>query len=218
MKNNRLSLIPFIILIIIFIVFNVVAFVIPFEKQVTFWVCYSFTVVAFVLQLITLIINIRQKMMDKNTFLRIPSIYISLIYCSVQIALFFVLCILNATLWVTITILIIVFGVTMVLLLLVKLGKIYINSNDEYSSGYTTFLSQAQEIINARLNEEPNSFNTKLESFNEMIRFSDPISNGSVVDIEKEIIAILSKELSDNSLERAINLLNKRNFILKQEK
>ena len=47
-KNTKLA---YAVLGVVFILFNVIAFTVPTEKTITFWVAYAFTVVAFALQI-----------------------------------------------------------------------------------------------------------------------------------------------------------------------
>ena len=46
MKNKT----PYIVIAILFVIYNVIAFVIPTTKTSAFWICYAFTVISFAVQ------------------------------------------------------------------------------------------------------------------------------------------------------------------------
>ena len=86
MKKN--SFLSYIALGIAFILFNVVAFIIPTDKNATFWCAYIFTVIAFLIQIPLWKIALGKKETLKNKFLGIPIIQVGFIYLVIQIIAF----------------------------------------------------------------------------------------------------------------------------------
>lgn len=84
-KNKGLA---YAALLITFILFNIIAFVVPTEKTATFWIAYAFSFVAFILQIAVWNIAFRGTKTLKSKFLGISLIAVSSIYFSVQIAAF----------------------------------------------------------------------------------------------------------------------------------
>lgn len=84
MKNKT----PYIVIGIAFILFNLIAFIIPTEKTATFWVAYVFSVIAFAVQTFVWWLFSGSKKNMKSKFLGLPVLYISTIYLIVQLIVF----------------------------------------------------------------------------------------------------------------------------------
>ena len=84
-KNTKLA---YAVLGIVFILFNVIAFAVPTDKTITFWIAYAFTVVAFALQIG--IWNAAFKVAEtlKSKFLGVPIVYVGIVYLVLQLIVF----------------------------------------------------------------------------------------------------------------------------------
>ena len=80
---------PYIILSILFAVFNVFAFAIPSEKTSTFWVAYGFTVAMFFVEVVTLLMAFPKDNTAKKQFLSWPLIFVGTAYFIIQTIIFF---------------------------------------------------------------------------------------------------------------------------------
>ena len=78
----------YIILGVVFILFNVIAFAVPTAKTATFWIAYAFTVIAFALQIGTWSAVFKADDTLKSKFLGIPIIHIGIVYLAFQLIAF----------------------------------------------------------------------------------------------------------------------------------
>ena len=85
MKNRKLGIA---ILIIGYLAFSVIAFVISTEHSTSFWAAYSFTAIAFLVQLIIWRISFRSLSKKEYVFLGIPATMIGVAYLITQIVVF----------------------------------------------------------------------------------------------------------------------------------
>ena len=84
-KNRRLSAL---ILALVFVLFNIIAFTIPTIKTATVWTAYGFTVVAFALQLLVWKQAFDKTETLKSKFLGIPVVHVGIVYLAVQLLAF----------------------------------------------------------------------------------------------------------------------------------
>ena len=84
-KNTKLA---YAVLGIVFILFNVIAFSVPTDKTIAFWIAYAFTVVAFVLQIGIWNAAFKAAEVLKSKFLGIPIIYAGIAYLVFQLIVF----------------------------------------------------------------------------------------------------------------------------------
>ena len=86
MKNSKS--IPYLVIGILFVLWNVLAFVIPTEKTASFWIAYGFTVVIFAAQVYLWKIASEQAQTPKSMFLKIPIVYVGAIFLIIQLIAF----------------------------------------------------------------------------------------------------------------------------------
>ena len=84
-KNTKLA---YAVLGIVFILFNVIAFAVPTDKTITFWIAYAFTVVAFALQIGIWNAAFKATETLKSKFLGVPIIYVGIVYLVLQLIAF----------------------------------------------------------------------------------------------------------------------------------
>ena len=80
MKNKT----PYVVIGILFILFNVIALAIPTTKTSAFWIGYVFTVIAFAVQAFVWYLSISKKQDLKSKLLGSPVTYISVVYLIIQ--------------------------------------------------------------------------------------------------------------------------------------
>ncbi len=83
MNKNKDKLMFFIIIGLLLLLFNLVAFLIPFGKDGNFWVGYSFTTLAFLISAVILFIKFDNKD-DRSKFYAVSIFYVLLFYIIVQ--------------------------------------------------------------------------------------------------------------------------------------
>lgn len=186
MKSNVKG---YIILAVLFILVSLLALVIPSEKTAVFWISYVFTMIAFALQIIIWKTVIGHDKSLKSKFLKLPIINIGIIYLVVQVVAFIVFT-LAPTLpaWSAVVVCGLVFGVSVVCMISSDIGSNEIERIEEKVQKNRFYLKSLQvdvELIASR--ESDGEVKAKLLKLAENLRFSDPMSDARLTDLEEEI-------------------------------
>lgn len=189
MKKN--SLMPYIALGIVFILFNVIAFVIPTDKTATFITAYVFSVVAFAVQIPLWRVALGKKGTLKSKFLSIPIIHVGIAYLIIQLIAFAIFMFLPALpVWLAIVVCSIVVAISALCVIAGQTGANEINSIEEKTKVKRAFIQFLQADIEM-LAEVETDTETKaaLKKLAEKVRFSDPMSHEMLGELESRINA-----------------------------
>ena len=190
MKKNRF--ISYLSLGIVFLLFHVIAFVIPIgEKNAAFWTAYAFSIVAFAIQIPLWKIAFGKKKSLNSKFLGIPIIHVGLIYLIVQLIAFSVFMIFSALpTWLAIIVCAIILAIFALSSITGQAGTGEISRLDEKIKVKRAFIQFLQMDIETLANSESDS-ETKilLTKLAEKVRFSDPMSHEMLGDLESRITA-----------------------------
>lgn len=223
MKSNKNIGIIFLIL---FVVFNVVAFAIPSNFTITFWIAYIFTVIAFGSGLYTWVNYFKKNKSLKSKFLNISTITISFYYIIIQVAAFVIFKFAYMLpSWTSILVCVIILAFALISLIGVDSSAEYIASIDEKVSAKVQSVKIKQmDVELVASNVKDKDVKEKVLELAEIIRFSDPMSNEQLAGIEK-IIAEKIDELKSipeadmmsliEEIEKLIDERNKKCKILK---
>lgn len=185
-KNKGMA---YAVLGIVFVLFNVIAFAIPIAKTSTFWVVYVFAVIAFVLQIVIWKFVFEGADTLKSKFLGIPLISVGITYLIVQLIAFAVFMAppLTAS-WIAIVVCVLILGISAICLIGTETGREEINRVEEKIEKNVFYIKSLQVDIERLANSETDA-ETKaaLTKLAEKIRFSDPMSNDVLYDLETEI-------------------------------
>ena len=187
MKKNKGM--AYAVLAISFVLFNVIAFAVPTAKTATFWIVYVFTAVAFALQIAIWKFAFKGADTLKSKFLGIPLISVGIIYLIVQIIAFAVFMALPLTAgWITLVVCALILGISAICLIGTETGREEVNRVEEKVEKKVFYIKALQVDVEMLASAETDS-DTKvaLTKLAEKIRFSDPMSNDSLADIESEI-------------------------------
>ena len=215
MKKN--SLMSYLALGIVFVLFNVLAFVIPTDKTVTFWTVYIFTVVAFVIQIPLWKIALGKKDALKSKFLGISVISVGITYLIIQLIAFTIFMILpTIPVWVAIVVCAIIIAIFALCAIAGQAGANEINRVEEKIKVKRAFIQFLQVDIEMIAESETDA-ETKaaLKKLAEKVRFSDPMSHEMLVELESRICAKVEeiKMATDKKIliEEVATLLTERN-------
>ena len=126
------SFTPYIILAILFAVFNVFAFAIPSDNTSTFWVAYGFTVAMFCVEVVVLLIAFSKDNTPKKQFLSWPRIYVGMVYFIIQTVLFFPFKLFpNIPSWIAVIVFSFLFGIELVCIIATKASTNLIKHYDD---------------------------------------------------------------------------------------
>ena len=222
MKNNKVLLMA--VIAIAFAVFNVVTFQLPVDRTNPFWWTYGFSCVAFLLLAVVWYRSFFLGEELKSRFLGYPITYVATYYFIAQMLLFaVVLCVPDAKEWLIIIANTILLGIALIGICFTQIGKNYIGSIDEKIAEKNSFIKKQiyqLEILCSNVSNE--TVRNKLVSLIEEIRYSDPISDKKVEDIERKInIKIGELKYVDNigiSIDELKLLVKQRNELCKMYK
>ena len=193
MKKNKS--ISFLMLSIIFAVYNIIVFVGPFLKVITFWGSYGFTVLAFIISGIVLHAAFKRMRNINDAFLRIPAVGISLQYISVQIIISLIC--MSLTIfqpWMVVAACVVWTGINWVRLLLSVIGKDEAERVEEKVLQKTRFIRELKIEIELLIPQSPNEELTRnMKALVEKVRYSDPMSSKEVVEAENRITAEMAE-------------------------
>lgn len=185
-KNKGMA---YAVLGISFLLFNVITFAVPTTKTSTFLVAYLFTAVAFSLQVGIWKFAFKNTSTLKSKFLGIPIIYVGIIYLIVQIIAFIIFMVFPiAPAWVAIVLCASILCISTICLIGTETSREEINYVEEKVQKKIFYLKSIQVDVEMIAESETDA-DTKaaLTNLAERIRFSDPMSNDTIADIEIEI-------------------------------
>ena len=189
MKKNKGM--AYAVLAITFVLFNVIAFAVPTAKTATYWIAYVFSVVAFTLQIAIWKFAFNGADTLKSKFLGIPLISVGITYLIIQIIAFAIFMVLPLTAsWISIVVCALILGISAICLIGTETGREEINRVEEKVEKKVFYIKALQVDVEMLASTETDS-DTKaaLTKLADKIRFSDPMSNEALADLEAEISA-----------------------------
>lgn len=215
MKNNSSK--GYAILAILFILLSIIVFALPKEKTSTFWIAYAFTAFAFVMQIGIWKTTLGKEKTLKVRFLGLPVLHIGVLYAVLQVIALAVFT-LNPLLpvWSATVICSIISGISLVCMFSVNSGINEIEKVESKVQKKVTYIQELQTTVELlAASESDNAIKTALLQLAEKIRFSDPMSNKQLEDIENLISTKIEeiKTISDKmeNISEINSLLDERN-------
>lgn len=187
MKKNKG--VAYIILASVFALFNVIAFAVPTDKTATFWIVYSFTIIAFALQLLVWKFSFKSTDTLKSKFLGIPLIHIGIVYLIIQLIAFAAFMLFpTIPSWLCIIICALIVGVSAICLIGVKAGTNEIDRVEAKVEKKVFYIKSLQVDVEMLAEKESDAdIKASLLKLAEKIKYSDPMTNGALADIENAI-------------------------------
>lgn len=193
MKKNSSK--GYVILGILFVLVSVIAFAVPLAKTAAFWISYAFTVIAFAAQIIIWKAALGRSKSLKSKFLGLPVLHIGIVYLVVQvIALIVFLSIPTLPVWSAIVAGAVIAGSSAICMIAADVGHSEIEQVSAKARERTFYIKQLQTDIESLANTETNAeTKTALKQLAEKIRFSDPMRDEQISNIEDRITAKIAE-------------------------
>lgn len=213
MKNKT----PYVVIGILFILFNVIAFAIPTTKTSAFWMGYVFTVIAFAVQASVWYLSISKKQDLKSKLLGSTVTYISVIYLIIQFVAFLVFMFISSVpSWCAILICVLILSTSVICMITTNSGTETIASTENKIAVKRQFIKDLQIEVEMLAEAETDSdIKQSLNALAKKIRLSDPMSNSSLSELEDELLSkvntIESSSDKASAIKEAETLLLKRN-------
>lgn len=187
MKKNKGM--AYTVLAIAFVLFNVIAFAVPTSKTSTFWITYVFTAIAFALQIVIWKFAFKGADTLKSKFLGIPLISVGITYLIIQLIAFAIFMAFPiAPTWIAIVVCALILGISAICLIGTETGREEINRVEEKVQRKVFYIKALQTDIEILAEQEKDGdIKIALAKLVDTIRFSDPMSNEMLTDIETQI-------------------------------
>lgn len=219
MKNNNSK--GYAILGILFVLISVIAFAIPTAKTTAFWISYAFTVAAFAAQIIIWKAALGRSESLKSKFLGLPVVHISIVYLVVQVvALIVFLFIPTLPIWSAVVACAVIAGISAVCMIASDVGRSEIERVSAKVQEKVFYIRELQTDVELLADAETDSATrSALMQLPEKIRYSDPMSDERLENIEGQITAKIAELKSSADKIKIIkelnSLLDERNKITK---
>lgn len=215
---------------IVFVLFNVVALVVPFEKNGVFWISYVFGLIAILVQLPVMKLAFSGDDSVKSKFYGFPIARISIVYALLQMVLSFLFMIFShfVPIWIPIVLYVLILGFSAIGFIASDIMREEIVRQDVKIQKNVSFMRNLQSKVNPMVEQCDDASKKAVKAFAENLKYSDPVSGESLKEIENELsycidelqAAIVDGD-SDNILvicKKAENTLTERNRLCKISK
>lgn len=186
MKNKNLS---YAVLGILFTLLSIIVFAIPTGKTVTFWIAYVFTAIAFAAQIAIWKKTLSRQDTLKSKFLGLPVVHIGIAYLIVQIIAFTVFtAVPTLPVWSAIATCAVILGISAACMIAGEVGRNEIERVEEKVQKKIFYIKDLQADVELLAEAEIDTeIRIALKKLAEKIRFSDPMSNDALAEIEETI-------------------------------
>lgn len=215
MKKNSIK--GYVILGILFALISIIAFAVPTVKTATFWIAYVFTAAAFAAQIIIWKTALGKEETLKSKFLGFPVVHIGIVYAVLQVIAFAVFMFVpTLPAWSAVVVCSVIAGASAVCMISADAGRDEIERVEAKVQKKVFYIRELQADLELLAdNESDVTVKTALTQLAEKIRFSDPMSNEQLADLENKISAkVLELKTAPNKVEivtELSSLLDERN-------
>lgn len=187
MKKNSTK--GYVILGILFALVSIIAFAVPTAKTATFWIAYVFTAAAFAAQIGIWKTALGKEKTLKSKFLGFPVVHIGIVYAVIQVIAFAVFMFVpTLPAWSAIVVCSIIAGISAVCMISAGAGRNEIERVEAKVQKKVFYIRELQADIELLAdNESDAAVKTALTQLAEKIRYSDPMSNEQLTDLENKI-------------------------------
>lgn len=208
MKKNSTK--GYVILGILFVLISIIAFAVPTVKTATFWIAYVFTAAAFAAQIGIWKTALGKEGTLKSKFLGFPVVHIGIVYAIIQTVAFAVfLFVPTLPVWSAIVVCSVIAGISAVCMISVDAGRNEIERVEAKVQNKVFYIRELQADIELLADNETNAdVKTALTQLAEKIRFSDPMSNEQLADLEDKISTKIEELKTTSSQLQIITELN----------
>lgn len=205
----------YIILGVVFAAWLVIVLSVPFLKNAAYWLSFVFTVIAFGAQIYVFKISFRNGESVRSKFYGFPIARVGVVYLIAQLALG--LLVMALAKWLPAWVAVILFAVTLaaaaVGCIAADIMRDEVERQDVQLKANVSNMRAMQSKANALVSQcEAPELKAELLKLAEDFRYSDPVSNDALADIEATLVACLDELqrcLMDSDMESAVTLCNR---------
>lgn len=212
---------------ITFIIYNLIAFVIPFAHTAAFWISYGFTLVAFAVVCASIYIAFIKNPDAKSRFYGFPIARIGVLYGGAQLIVSLIVMALAqwTPWWIPVLVYAIGMGVAVVGLVAADAVVEEIQAQDVKLKKDVSLMRSLQSKVSQIASQTDDA---AIKALAEEFRYSDPVSNDAIADAEADLAAAVDelqaayidgdREAVAQLCRKAAALLAERNRICKLNK
>ena len=204
-KNNTIGIA--LIYLLLFGVFNLLVFVIFKERNNVFWLSYCFITLAFIVQIVSILLAFKTADVE-TAFFGIPLASFSIYYlCAASVIglLFIIFQKASFTLALVIQLLVLVAFVIIAIISIMARDNVQ-HINENVASNVRNLKSTLVDVEMMQQACENPEMRESLRRLSETIKYSDPMTNDSVADIEERILRKVTElrgALDDGEMDEA---------------
>ncbi len=225
MKISKNKLMYLAVIVLLLGLFNLIAFLIPFEKSISFWIGYgSITLSAFISAVVLYFIFDKKEM--KSRFYGVPLIYVLISYLVIQLIVGIVQMVIpDFNYKIAIIINAIILVVSLIGLIGLTAGKDEIERIDKKVKEKVLYIKEIEVKLEGVIsNTKDQDALKELRKLKDLVRYSDPMSKAEVETLEINILAnvnllsTLKDEEKIEKIEEISKQVNERNRLVKISK
>lgn len=222
MKLNKNQIRSIVTVVVIFAVYNVLAFVLPFKHTGLFWIGYSFGLVSIIVSMMILALAFGKNGTAKSSFYGFPIARIGVLYSAVQVPLSFLAMALagmaGIPLWPFVLVFILILGAAVLGTVATDATRDEIVRQDiklaKDVSAIRALRSLGNSLVTQCADEEAKK---ELKKLSDTINYCDPVSNDATVAAETELKAVMDEiqqAIVDDDVTSVVPLCKKAEAIL----
>lgn len=229
MKKNYLR--SYITLGIIFVVFTVISFAVPFRRNGLFWFAYLSVLIALVLQILVFKVTFGKGEGARSKFYGFPIIRVGVIYFAVQLVLGFIEMALSTAVpaWIFVVINVVVLAAALMGCIAADAIRDEVERQDIKIKVEVERMRTLQSRAEALVNQcRDNNDRERLKKASDEFKYSDPVTCDASVSLEEEMAEIMNEmqkavtEKDSGSIhvlcDKILNVLAERNRICRLNK
>lgn len=222
MKLNKNQIRSIVTVVVIFAVYNVLAFVLPFKHTGLFWIGYSFGLVSIIVSMMILALAFGKNGTAKSSFYGFPIARIGVLYSAVQVPLSFLAMALagiaGIPLWPFALLFILILAAAVLGTVATDAARDEIERQDiklaKDVSAIRALRSLGNSLVTQCADEEAKK---ELKKLSDMLNYCDPVSNDATVAAETELKAVMDEiqqAIVDDDVTSVVPLCKKAEAIL----
>ncbi len=191
------------IMLIVLVLFVLIAFIIPVERDSSFYIAFAFGIFAIAFVSYLWIVDFDRLSELKDKFLNIPILNIANIYLGIQMLFSFIFMLVTLPIWLEVLVNIILAGGFIIIILGLNSAKSAIINTENKVKAKRMFLKELEVEIKLLLADESDEeIRKKLEKLQIEIRYSDPMSSDKLFSLEEKIQMKISdlKDTADKNI------------------
>ncbi len=192
MKSKN-SFVPLLVSLVVLAVYCICMFVLPPNRGGSFWLAFGFTVVAIALNAGVSSYIFRGSVSRNSKFLKIPVLYVSNGYALAQLLWGILVAAFPLRPVIAVIVSVILLGGCLVLMISLPVSETTVTKIEQHISCKTVYLKGLQlELAQILPKCTDATLKRAVEKLSEAIRYSDPMSDNALADIEAEIARQIS--------------------------